>query len=268
MLCVIGAFSTSAGQSDPLTFQLRDAYLVIAQGAIGPLDRLNLLIDTGAIPGMVDGRIARKLRLAIKEAEVVAFGRQSRAQLTTLPNVRVGPIRADSVLADVGDLSFLGPHVDGIVGLDLLTRSSFSIDYQQRQLTFGPVEATDPGLHLDVTPPFLTVKVELGGHPFRLLVDTGSSHLVLFERRVQGRLPALALRGDTLLYHTGGISHMRRVALPLLKAGSCTIANIEGLLSNADVTGYPDDIDGILAIRVLASMRADFDFERNRLGWK
>src|SRR5262249_29873870 len=121
--------------------------------------------------------------------------------------------------------------------------------------------------HLDVTPPFLTVRVELGGQPLCLLVDTGSRHIVLFERRVRGRLPTLRGYGDTRLYHVGGISPMRRVVLPVLKAGASTIANIEGLLSDAPVENYPTDIDGILGMRVIASRRADFDFERNRLGW-
>jgi hypothetical protein len=85
---------------------------------------------------------------------------------------------------------------------------------------------------------------------------------------VRGRLPALLVRGDTLLLHSAGISRLGRVTLPLLVAGGCRIANVEGLLSNATVDGYPPDIDGILAVRVLASRHAEFDFERNRLGWK
>jgi len=268
MLPVVEAFPSSAGQSEPVPFRLGDAYQVIAHGAIGPLDGLNVLIDTGAIPGMVDARIANRLRLDVREAEAVAFGRRTRLLCTILPNIRVGPIRAEMVLADVGDLSYLGPHVDGIVGLDVLTRSSFSVDYEHQQLTFGSVVTRDPSLHLDVTPPFLTVRVEIGGHPFRLVVDTGSRHIVLFERRVRGRLPTLIVHGDTLLYHLGGITRMRRVVLPVLEAGGSTIGNIDGLLSNAAVENYPTDIDGILGMTAIASRRADFDFERNRLGWK
>jgi len=83
---------------------------------------------------------------------------------------------------------------------------------------------------------------------------------VLFERRVRGRLSTLIVHGDTLLYHVGGISPMRRVVLPVLKAGGRTIGNIEGLLSNAPVESYPTDVDGILGMTVLASRRADFDF--------
>jgi hypothetical protein len=63
-----------------------------------------------------------------------------------------------------------------------------------------------------------------------------------------------------------GTSRLQRVVLPRLEAGSLTITGLEGLLSNANVDHYPPAIDGILGVRAIASSRADFDFERNRLG--
>jgi hypothetical protein len=170
------------------------------------------------------------------------------------------------VLASVGDLSYLGvPNVDAIIGLDVLTRSSFSIDYDHQVLTFGSIAAADSNLPLDLVPPFLTVRVSFDGHPVRLLVDTGSRHIVLFGQRVSDRFANLRVRGDKLLYHMAGTSRLQRIVLPRLEAGSLTVTGLEGLLSNANVDPYPPDIDGILGVRAIASRRADFDFERNRL---
>ena len=148
----------SSGQADQLKFKLRDGYQVIARGAIAGLDEINLAIDTGTIPSIVDWRIAKKLRLDIRESENVAFGHKSRGARTILPDVRLGPIRADSLIAGVGDLSFLGCCVDAIIGVDVLTRRSFSIDYDQRLLTFGPLVASDRSVPLEVIPPFLIVR--------------------------------------------------------------------------------------------------------------
>ena len=92
---------------------------------------------------------------------------------TVLPDIRLGPLRAEAVTVGVSDLSFLR-GVDAIIGLDVLSRSSFSIDYKARQLTFGPLVAREPTARLEVTPPFLTVQLALAGEPVRLLVDTGS----------------------------------------------------------------------------------------------
>src|SRR5262245_32515506 len=203
VLLMPSLFETTSRGIDPfdrLKFRLGDGYQVIAHGAIGRLDRLNLLIDTGSIPSMVDGRIAEKLGLEISEAESVVFDHKIRVLSATLSNVRVGPIVADTVLASVGDLSYLGgSNVDAFIGLDVLTRSSFSIDYDHQLLTFGTIAAGDPYVHLDVVLPFLTVQVSCGGYRFRLLVDTGSRHVVLFEQRVRGRVSHLGFDGDKLL---------------------------------------------------------------------
>jgi hypothetical protein len=63
-----------------------------------------------------------------------------------------------------------------------------------------------------------------------------------------------------------GTSRLQRVVVPRLEAGSLSLTGREVLLSNADVDHYPSDIDGILGVRAIASRRADFDFERGRLG--
>jgi hypothetical protein len=256
------------GQPDQLKFKLRDGYQVIARGAIAGLDEVNLVIDTGTIPSMVDRGIAKKLRLDIHESEIVAFGQKSRAARAILPDVRLGPIRADSLIAGVGDLSFLGCCVDAIIGLDVLTRRSFSIDYDHRLLTFGPLVDGDQSVPLEVIPPFLAVRLTLGGQPIRLLVDSGSRDLVLFAKRVRGRLPNLLVRNEKLLYHISGTSRLHRVLLPPLDAGGSNIDLLEGFLSDGAVDGYPAGIDGVLGIRAIASRRVDFDFERQRLRWR
>ena len=268
MLSLFMGSVAKSGQPDQLKFKLRDGYQVIARGAIAGLDEINLVIDTGTIPSIVDWRIAKKLRLDIRESENVAFGHKSRGARAILPDVRLGPIRADSLIAGVGDLSFLGCCVDAIIGVDVLTRRSFSIDYDQRLLTFGPLIASDQSVPLEVIPPFLSVRLALGGQPIHLMVDSGSRDLVLFAKRVRGRLPNLLVRDHKPLFHISGMSLLQRVLLPPLDAGGSTIELPDGFLSDAAVDGFPAGIDGVLGIRAIASRRVDFDFERQRLGWQ
>jgi len=260
-----GTGASSEQRSTPLNFELHERYQIVVPGAIGPLERLHLLIDTGSIPSMVDRRVAKKLDVDIQASDIVAFGEKSRVLTTVLPSIRLGPLRADAVRAGVGDLSFLH-GVDAIIGLDVLSRSSFSIDYEERRLAFGPLMAREPTVRLEVTPPFLTVQLALAGRSVRLLVDTGSRRLVLFERRVRDRLPRLPVHGEQVLYHISGTSRLHRVFLPPLDAGGTTVEHLEGFMSDAPVDGYPQEIDGVLGIRALASRYAEFDFERNRLG--
>ena len=216
---------------------------------------------------MLDRRVAKKLDMDVRQGEMVAFGQKSRIQRTVLPSIRLGPLRVGAITGDVGDLSFLH-GVDAIIGLDVLSRSSFSIDYETHEVTFGPVAIHEPTVPLEFTPPFLTVQLMLGGRPVRLLVDTGSRRLVLFERRVHDRLPRLPVHGEQVVYHIAGNSHLHRVSLPPVDAGGTTVEHLEAFLSDAPVDSYPPGIDGVLGIRALASKYAGFDFERNRLGFR
>jgi len=249
-----------------LKFELVDQYKIVVRGSIGPLQGLKLLIDTGAMPSMVDRRVAKKLALNVEEAEYVAFGTKARVQTTVLPNIRLGARHVDAVPAGVADLSYLH-GVDVIVGLDVLSRVSFSIDYVERRLEFGPVLARKPGLRLEATPPFITVQLSISGKPFRFLVDTGSSRLILFENRVRNRLPFLAVHGELVLYHLAGSSRLQRVFLPPLEADGSTIQHVEGFMSDQSLDGYPPGIDGVLGLRALASKHIDLDFERGRLAF-
>jgi len=111
-------------------------------------------------------------------------------------------------------------------------------------VSFGPLAATEPKVRLEVTGPFLSVQLALAGRPVRLLVDTGRRRVVLFERRVRGRLPHLLVHGDQVLYHISGTSQLHRVCLPRLDAGGTTIEHLEGLISDEPVDGYPPEIHG------------------------
>ena len=73
-----------------IPFELHQRHLVVIEGSIGPLNGLNLLIDTGTIPSMVDTRIARKLRLHAESSTLVAFGQQVRIQSAIMDGFRIG----------------------------------------------------------------------------------------------------------------------------------------------------------------------------------
>ena len=262
----LSAAAAQAANLSLLEFELFEHYQIVARGAMGPLERLKFLIDTGSNPTVVDRRLAKKLSGSVQGRDSVAFGQKSQILTTVVPDIRLGPIRVQALTVGVGDLSFLH-GVDAIVGLDVLSRASFSIDYQARRLLFGPVAARQPSVQLEVTPPFLTIQIALAGQQFRLIVDTGSRRLVLFERRVHDRLPSLPTHGALLLYHMSGTSRLNRVLLWHLDVGGWTMDRVEGFISDAPLDGYPAGIDGVLGLRVLASKRADFDFERSRLAF-
>ena len=122
----------AAGARATLPVKLYGGYTVVVQGSIADIPNLNFIIDTGALPTVVDARIAGKLGLSGNRQSLTVFSRQVGTERVVLPNVRIGPVRATGVQGLVADLSFaeksLGLRIDAIVGLDVLAvKASASI---------------------------------------------------------------------------------------------------------------------------------------------
>lgn len=252
-----------------IPFKLSQDYLIVAQGSIGGLEKLNFMIDSGAIPSMIDQRIAKKLGLATDERQLVAFGQKVEVKNTVLPDLRLGPILAQSLPVAVGDLSFLvGTRIDAIIGLDVLKLlSSFQIDYESKRIAFGPTKPSEAVAGFRGVWPFLIIQLEVQDRPVHLLVDTGSRDLILFQNRLKDRLPKLLTRGEKIIYHSSGESHLKKVLLPSCSLGKANWKLLTAYLLDIATDEYPSDIDGVLGVLSLGVKRIQFDFESNTLSW-
>jgi FtsX-like permease family/Aspartyl protease len=145
---VCGVPLRSAETIAEVPFELYQRHLVVTKGSIGRLKGLNLLIDTGTIPSTVDTRIARKLHLKAESSTLVAFGQQVRTQSAVIDGFGIGSLQSGRVPAGVSDLSYLERvRIDAIVGLDVLARTSFTINYRTRVLRFAPTDREDSVAH-------------------------------------------------------------------------------------------------------------------------
>lgn len=249
-------------------FELYQDHLVVTKGSIGRLNDLNLLIDTGTIPSVVDVRIARKLHLQAASSVLVAFGQRVAVQSAVLDGLRIGSLRSGPVPAGIGDLSYLeGVRIDAIVGLDVLARANFSIDYETRELTFAPQGREDEIAPLAIVWPFVTVGMTIASEQVRLLVDTGSSDLVLFKTRMPVALSAAPWRGDKTVQYASGAARLRRLELRQAGLGTHTWDKLPAWALDRVTDGYPSSIDGVLGVRSLGCRRVRFDFERGHLSW-
>ncbi len=95
-----------------------------------------------------------------------------------LPSLQLGPLRVTLVPAVIRDLSYfqdsLSAHVDVIVGIDVLSRTSFTVDYEARKLILGPAELLSNSVPCDPRSPYPTVALRLGNRVVRVLVDRGA----------------------------------------------------------------------------------------------
>jgi predicted aspartyl protease len=265
---VSGSTQRSATTVADVPFELYQRHLVVTKGSIGYLNGLSLLIDTGTIPSVVDTRIARKLHLQTASSQLVAFGERIAIQSAVVDGFRIGALQSGPVPAGVGDLSYLrGVRVDAIVGLDVLARMSFSIDYRTRMLSFSPEGQEESVASLELAWPFLTVRMTIGGQQVRLLVDTGSSDLVLFEARMPSALANPPWKGDKTVYYASGAARLLRLELRQARLGTHTWDKLPAWTLDRALDGYPDSIDGVLGVAALGCRRVRFDFERGELGW-
>lgn len=254
-----------------VSFKLYRDYTIIVQGSIGEFRKRNLLIDTGAVPSVLDRRVAKKLRLTGKPEELSVFTQSIPAQEMVLPDLRLGPIRAEAVAVLVRDLSYieesLGVRVDAMVGLDVLGRSDFSIDYAAKKLVFGPVEPLESAFTMQAGPGFVYATLQVQGQTVRLLVDTGANHLVLLGGRVRERLTGLCAQGKMTSTNMGVDVTLKQVQLKEVRLGSKDFPTLEAFLldnSGGDLPGF----DGMLGVRSLGLTRLGFDFARQTISWK
>jgi predicted aspartyl protease len=255
-----------------LPFVLHRGFSIVVRGSIAGIQDLNFIIDTGAVPSVVDSRLSHRLRLAGQADQVSVFARTVPAQRVVLPDVDVGPIHAAGVEALVEDLAFieriLGVRIDALIGLDVLGRKSFSIDYAAGRLRFDPPpDAAVVWSNILKGDSYAAVEIELNGVPARLMVDTGVKHLILFESRVHGLFARDGIQSVKDSSNIGGSVQLKQVESPIAMLGNTPLAvgSVFLLETPADLSFA---LDGLLGVAALKPVRVDFNFERRTIGWK
>jgi len=253
-----------------LPVRVYQGYLVIVEGAIGDGHKLNFLVDTGAFPSVVDQKIAHDLKLTEQTERVNLWNKSVRAKQVVLPSLSLGPVRVKSIPVLAQDLSFLhkalGLKVDAIVGLDVLRKSSFTINYKKKEILFGAPENLTYFVPFETDTPVVTVRMGFQDRGLRMVVDSGGPDLTLFRSRVSESIALQALGTETVA-DAGGTFQRRRVRIPELYLGKQTMgAQMAFLVDDRKDEG--DDFDGVLGMRGLRFSKIAFDFERRRFSWE
>src|ERR1700688_1642261 len=124
-----------------IPIKIYQQYLIVVDGRIGNLEHQKLLLDTGTSPSMIDKSVAQKLGLHGPERRLELFNKDVLSEKVTLPDLQLGPLRRQNLLVMVADFAAvakgLGTRIDAVVGLDVLGRTSFTVDYLKRRIVFG-----------------------------------------------------------------------------------------------------------------------------------
>jgi hypothetical protein len=137
----------------------------------------------------------------------------------------------------------------------------------EEDVRLAPTDREDSVAPLELVWPFVTVRMTVAGQQVRLLVDTGSSDLVLFKTRMPAALADAPWRGDKTVQYASGAARLRRLELRQVGLGSRTWDKLSAWAIDREAQGYPPGIDGVLGVLALGCQRVRFDFEKGELGW-
>lgn len=238
-------------------------FLVVAEGQFGGTSgRQNFIIDTGTSPSILNLGTARQLALPLSQAKLSAIGRQSEIYGATVPEIRLGPIQALSVPVLVTDLGSverdLNLPIAGILGMDVLGKISFRLDYGNQLIEFGEIAPVGIPVNLSTGADLPIAEIKVAGKLFHLLVDTGSDRLVFFGARSAAEVSPNA--ANRLLQGASVAS-----AVPV-RAVSPLDFELNGKRFHQDAYFVPESeeplFDGLLSVRSLGIRVLSMDAEQ------
>jgi len=258
---------------DEIPFKLAQGFGIVIRGEIGATRDMNFLLDTGAVPSVLNQRAAARMGIRGVMGSLTVLNQESQSEYVTVDEVRLGWIHAARLPMVVVDLAHLeqrlGTRIDAIIGLDFFAGQDISIDYKQRKITRGlsgqarhvlPVEVYSVG-----GAPYWVLPISLDGKAFRVLLDTGANDLGLFAPRATR---TFKLVSSESIAHASAAGEGKAMVLP-----SMTLVLSDGKFKNqvAVVLGEPPDalreIDGVLGPIALGITRIELDWGQKCLRW-
>jgi len=160
----------------------------------------------------------------------------------------------------------LDTRIDAIVGLDFLAQRNFRIDYLRKKLVF--VDSVDDAVSTtfemqhEAGGTYILVPLRGSTQQLRVLLDSGSNDLTLFDRRVNRRPQGFRVLGRDINFSVGGQDPLVVVEVDTVSVCSIVRRNQK---ANVLVTSGENlrDFDGVLGPTALGITAVAFDFGRH-----
>lgn len=269
------SLGSAAQEPAAVPFQLIDGWAIVLEGTLGGMPQQKVLIDTGSVPSAINIKLARRLGLSGPVQKLSVMNRAFGAERVRVPGVQVGAIAVDVLDMVALDLTAieqaLGTRIDAIIGLDLLARHEFSLDYRRKKLVFvgmdDPAGAITFETKHEGSGIYILIPVQIEGEKLEMLLDTGTKDLMLFERLLRGSLQQLRIRAQDFNLNAGGKDRLAEVELQSVGVGP-----IARRKQKAYIWSTPGDnlraFDGLLGPAALGASVVAFDFDQHKVSLK
>jgi predicted aspartyl protease len=256
-------------------FRLIDGWAIVLEGTLAGESHQKMLIDTGAVPSAINVKVARRLGLSGPERRLSLMNRAVTVERVRVTNVRAGAVAVEAMEMVAMDLQrieqALGTRIDAVIGLDLLSRQNFSIDYRRRELAFSrnPVAAGAIPFETkeEAGKTYILIPLQSNGERLQMLLDTGVRDMVLFKPRLRGHLQQLRVQGSDFNLNAGGQDSLAVVEMPSVELGSFSWKK-----RKAYIWGTPPDqlrdFDGMVGPAALGALAIAFDFDRRVISFE
>lgn len=250
------------GQAARIPTKIYRNFLVVAEGQIGGSPEcLNFVLDTGTSPSVINLNLLARVGLKAVPSSSLALGRRASTLASTIPELELGPIRATSLPVNAQDLSRLesdfGIPIAGIIGMDVLSKSSFRMDYEMSEVEFGDISHEGVPVQFDERAGIAVANVTVAGKPLRLLVDTGSQFVVLLGGNFEDAAwPALRNTAQSGVSVADNKVRLQKFSAPDISLGGKHFSNGTAYI----VPGSADPVfDGLLGVRALGFRSVSYD---------
>jgi predicted aspartyl protease len=247
---VLGATVAAADESIP--FREAWGWAVVVPVAFGGSGVYELLLDTGTTSTILEPGLAEQIGLDAASSANLVTPAGTRPVALGRVDLRLGGTRLESVEVLVAELPAIRgdePRIRGILGQSALARLEYTIDYARRRVVVHGADG--PAASPPAPRPVLDARLGCGGAPLRLVLDSGISAPILFER--SGRPLGLALGSSVRVETNAGAAEWREARLDSL----CVAGERSGPLRVVvrPETAPARDEDGLLPSRFFARVR-------------
>ncbi|MBV9081958.1 MAG: retropepsin-like domain-containing protein [Acidobacteriaceae bacterium] len=170
-------------------FVLYGNYLIVVRCSLAGTPDLTAVLDTGVTETVLDRALVERLSLPVQktEDEALFLNHPSRVENVLVSSLRLGPIEVGNLHGIAADLSNstreMGFRPNLIIGMNVLKRQKFVIDYRKRKVLFGAAGTCD-GMRNIGNSKVAGVDAVVMGKKLHLQVDSELSSLLIYGKRL------------------------------------------------------------------------------------